>query len=124
MIVKKIADKITSVSKKSAKEWQNKETEEDVVRATAKKRYISREERHQIIDELRLVPKRDVSIKFNINDDIRSAYSPNKQIRFKAWMLRSSLCHYIHVYILVNGNITVKNTAVAVAGPKKWKSNI
>ena len=48
------------------------------------KRYISPEERHQIIDELRLVPKRDVSIKFNINDDIRSAYSPNKQIRFKA----------------------------------------
>ena len=84
LIVKKIADKITSVSKKSAKELQNKETEEDVVRATAKKRYISREERHQIIDELRLVPKRDVSIKFNINDDIRSAYSPNKQIRFKA----------------------------------------
>ena len=84
LIVKKIADKITSVSKKSAKELQNKETEEDVVRATPKKRYISREERRQIIDELRLVPKRDVSIKFNINDDIRSAYSPNKQIRFKA----------------------------------------
>ena len=27
-----------------------------------------------------------------INDDIRSAYSPNKQIRFKTAMLRSSLC--------------------------------
>ena len=27
-----------------------------------------------------------------INDYIRGAYSPNKQIRFKATMLRSSLC--------------------------------
>ena len=27
-----------------------------------------------------------------INDDIRVAYSPNKQIRFKTAMLRSSLC--------------------------------
>ena len=29
---------------------------------------------------------------FEINDDIRGAYSPNKQIRFKKTMLRSSLC--------------------------------
>ena len=29
-----------------------------------------------------------------INDDIRCAYSPNKQIRFKTAILRSSLCHY------------------------------
>ena len=29
-----------------------------------------------------------------INDDIRGAYSPNKQIRFKTAMLRSSLCDY------------------------------
>ena len=27
-----------------------------------------------------------------INDYIRGVYSPNKQIRFKATMLRSSLC--------------------------------
>ena len=31
---------------------------------------------------------------FEINDDIRSAYSRNKQIRFKTAMLRSSLCDY------------------------------
>ena len=49
----KIADKITSVSKKSTKELPNDET--DVERATHKKRYISSEERQQIIDELRLV---------------------------------------------------------------------
>ena len=50
----KIADKIASVSKKSAKELPNDETEVYVERATLKKRYISPEERQQIIDELRL----------------------------------------------------------------------
>ena len=55
LIVNKIADKITSVSKKPTKELPNDETEVDVGRATPKKRYISPEERQQIIDELRLV---------------------------------------------------------------------
>ena len=55
----KIVDKMTSVSnKKSAKELANNdETEEDVQITTHKKRYVSPEERQQIIDELRLVPK-------------------------------------------------------------------
>ena len=61
LIGNKIADKITSVSKKkSTKELHNNdETEEDVEIATPKKRYISPEERKQIIEELRLVPKND-----------------------------------------------------------------
>ena len=46
-----------------------------------------------------------------INDDIRGAYSPNKQIRFKTIILMSSLCDYSDAYILVKGNITVNNTA-------------
>ena len=50
-----------------------------------------------------------------INDDIRSAYSPNKQIRFKTVVLRSCLCDYGDAYILVKGNITVNNTAAAAA---------
>ena len=45
--------------KKPTKELPNNETEEDVEKATHKKRYISPEERQQIIDELRLVPKKD-----------------------------------------------------------------
>ena len=59
MIGNKIVDKMTSVSnKKSAKELANNdETEEDVEITTHKKRYVSPEERQQIIDELRLVPK-------------------------------------------------------------------
>ena len=48
-----------------------------------------------------------------INDDIRGAYSPNKQIRFKKTMLRSSLCDCSDVYILAKGNITVNNNAGA-----------
>ena len=50
-----------------------------------------------------------------INDDIRGAYSPNKQIRFKTAMLRSSLCDYSDAYILVKGNISVNNSAAAAA---------
>ena len=46
-----------------------------------------------------------------IKDDIRGAYSPNKQIRFKIAMLRSSLCDYSDAYILFKGNISVNNTA-------------
>ena len=60
LIGNKIADQITSVSKKSTKELQNNETEDDAEKATHKKIYISPEERQHIIDELRLVPKKDV----------------------------------------------------------------
>ena len=50
-----------------------------------------------------------------INDEARGTYSHNKQIKFKTSMLRSSLCDYSDVYILVKGNITVNNTAAAGA---------
>ena len=54
----KIADKITSVSKKKfTKELPNDETREKNVEITThKERYISPKERQKIIDELRLVP--------------------------------------------------------------------
>ena len=63
MIGNKIADKITgrvspkdvSISKKPVKELHI--NNEDVEITTHKKRYISPEERQQIIDELRLVPE-------------------------------------------------------------------
>ena len=58
LIGNKIANKITSVSKKSTKELPNDETKVDVERTTPKKRYISSEERQKIIDELRLIPRR------------------------------------------------------------------
>ena len=46
-----------------------------------------------------------------MNDKARSEYSPEKQIRFKTLLLRSSLCDYSDAYTLVKGNITVNNTA-------------
>ena len=54
LIGNKIADKITSVSKK------HNNNNEDVKITAHKKRYIFPEERQQIIDELKLVPKKDV----------------------------------------------------------------
>ena len=50
LVANKIADKITNASKKSNKE-------EDIELTTHKKRYISPEERQQIINELRLTSK-------------------------------------------------------------------
>ena len=56
LIGNKIADKITSVSKKSNND-DDDDDDEDVQLTTHKKRYISPEERKQVIDELGLVPK-------------------------------------------------------------------
>ena len=58
MIGNKIADKITNVLKKYSNN-NNNNNNEDVEITAHKKRYISPEERQQIINELRLVPKKD-----------------------------------------------------------------
>ena len=55
LIGNKSADKITSVSKKPS----NNNNNDGVELTPHKKRYISPEERQQIINELRLVPKKD-----------------------------------------------------------------
>ena len=57
-------------------------------------------------------------------DDIRGAYSPNKQIRFKTAMLRSSLCDYGDAYILVKGNIAVHNTAAEGAAANNTSKKV
>ena len=56
LIGNKIADKMTSISKKSS---NNNNNNDDVELTTYQKRYISLEERQEIINELRLVPKKD-----------------------------------------------------------------
>ena len=62
LIGNKIADKTTSVSKKFSSKHSDDEIEIDRVspKDVPNKRYISPEERQQIIDELKLVPKKDV----------------------------------------------------------------
>ena len=57
LIANKIANKITSISKKPSN--NNNNNDDDVELITHKKRYIPPEERQQIINELRLVPKKD-----------------------------------------------------------------
>ena len=57
LIGNKIADKITSISKKPSNNSSN--VDDDVGLTTHKKRYISPEERQQIINELRLIHKKD-----------------------------------------------------------------
>ena len=57
LIDNKIADKITRVSKKPSNN-DNNNNDEDVELTTNKKRYISPEETQQIINELRLGPKK------------------------------------------------------------------
>ena len=59
LIGNKIADKITSVSKKLSNNNNNNNNNDDVELTTPKKRYISPEERQRIVNELRLVPKKD-----------------------------------------------------------------
>ena len=59
LIGNKVADKILSVSKKSAMELHNNDEakKEDAEITTHKKRYVPPEERQQIINELRLIPQ-------------------------------------------------------------------
>ena len=59
-----------------------------------------------------------------INDNIIGAYSPNKEIRFKTSMLRSSLCDFSDAYIIVKGNITVNNTAAGPAAAKNANKKV
>ena len=99
---------------------------------SALKIYISPEERQQIINRLKLynsiiMEYQEIANFLNngsnkpskfrtrnwveINGNATGVYSPNKLIRFKTTMLRSSLCDYSDANILVKGNITVNNTA-------------
>ena len=60
LIGNKIVDKKTSVSKKTNNNNNNNNDNEKIKIKTYKKRYISPEERKQIVDELRLVPEKYV----------------------------------------------------------------
>ena len=50
-----------------------------------------------------------------MNDAWRATHNINSQIKFKTTMLKSSLCDYNDVYILIKGTITVPNTVAADA---------
>ena len=59
-----------------------------------------------------------------INDESRGAYNVNSQIKFKTTMLKSSLCDYSDVYILVKGTISVNNTAAQGAAANNTNKKV
>ena len=59
-----------------------------------------------------------------INYEARGTYSPNKQIKIKTSMLRSSLCDYRDAYIFVKGNITANNTAAESAAANNTNKKV
>ena len=97
-----------------------------------KERYISPEEKQQIIYEVRynniilgkvnlLDNTPNEPFKFRTknwvktNDDSWATCNTNSQIKFKTSMLKSSLCDYSYAYILAKGTITAPNMAAADA---------
>ena len=59
-----------------------------------------------------------------IKDESRGTYNVNSQIKFKTTMLKSSLCDYSDAYILVEGAITVNNTADADADANNTNTKV
>ena len=53
-----------------------------------------------------------------INDDKRGTYKINSQIKFKASVLKSSLCDYSDAYILLSGTITITVEGADHAGKR------
>ena len=58
-----------------------------------------------------------------VTDDLRGLYHTNSRIKFETTILKSNLCDYKDVYILVIGTKTVTHTQTA-ATPSNRTSNI
>ena len=73
----------------------------------------------KIIDLLHNTPNHPFNFKakdwVKINYGSRERYNEDNQIRFKISMLRSSLCEYSDVYILVKRTITVTEKTAAAS---------
>ena len=59
-----------------------------------------------------------------INFESRETYNVNGQIKFKTTMLKSSLCNYSDVYILVKRYIAVNNTAADSAAANNTNQKV
>ena len=59
-----------------------------------------------------------------INDDSRRTHNPNKQIKFKTTVRKSTLCDYSDAYILAKVTITVHNTGTVAAPNNRNKKVI
>ena len=85
-------------------------------------------EYQKIINLLENTPNQPSKFRTNnwveINDGSRGTYNANSQIKFKAPMLRSSLCDYSDVYVLVSATMTVSNTSAGDAAANNIKNLI
>ena len=59
-----------------------------------------------------------------INFESRETYNVNGKIKFKTTMLKSSLCNYSDVYILVKRYIAVNNTAADSAAANNTNKKV
>ena len=57
---------------------------------------------------LRFITKKWITV-HDQSGNAENRYNPSKQIRFKAWMLRSDLFNFSDAYTAVKGTITVTN---------------
>ena len=116
LVGNKIADKITSASKKSHDEVNNE---------IPKEKYIYPKERQKIIDDTSNQPSKFRTRNWaELNDESSRAYNVNSQIKFKTTMLKSSLFDYSDAYILVKGTISVNNTAAAGAAANNTSKKV
>ena len=138
MIGNKIADRIT----KSARNKEQKE--DDRIMEETQEIIIPPEKREQIIRNLNYFNYNTYKMEYDkINNlllsegneseklskfvtreyvrvnSLSNTYNENKSIRFKTPMLRSNLCDYSDVYILVKGTITV-----TAPGANNYANNI
>ena len=54
-----------------------------------------------------------------INNDSHGRYSAGSQIKFKSFMVRSSLCDYSDAYILVSGTIIITGAGADDAAKRR-----
>ena len=122
----KIPNKITSLGKSKSKENDRKKNETNEVEEI----YIPSEKRKKIIDDLKDCFRHHIKMEYqniktllgNTHDKVPKfitkkwienhnqsgeTYNTHKQIRFKTSMLRSDLCDYSDVYIVVKQAITI-----------------
>ena len=59
-----------------------------------------------------------------LNDESRGTYNTGAQIKFKATLLKYSLCDHGDAYIFAKGNITVNNTAADVAAASNTNNKV
>ena len=78
----------------------------------------------KIIDNTRNQPSKfRTKYWVEINDGLNGLYNTGSQIKFKALMIRLSLCDYSNTYILTKRTITVKNTWT-IAAPNDKNKNV